>query len=127
MAFTHPALPRQRGITLIGLLLWAIVIAFLALVATRVFPTVNEYWTVLRAINKIVADNPPTVAEVRKAFEKQKEIEYSITSIGGDDLEVTKENDRLVIRVAYDKEIELVEPVFLLIKYRGEARAGAAR
>jgi hypothetical protein len=127
MAFTHSALPRQRGITLIGLLLWAIVIAFLALVATRVFPTVNEYWTVLRAINKIVADNPPTVAEVRKAFEKQKEIEYSITSIGGDDLEVTKENDRLVIRVAYDKEIELVEPVFLLIKYRGEARAGAAR
>ena len=111
MAFTHSALPRQRGITLIGLLLWAIVIAFLALVATRVFPTVNEYWTVLRAINKIVADNPPTVAEVRKAFEKQKEIEYSITSIGGDDLEVTKENDRLVIRVAYDKEIELVEPV----------------
>lgn len=122
MAFTHPALPRQRGITLIGLLLWAIVIAFFALVATRVFPTVNEYWTVLRAINKIVADSPPTVAEVRKAFEKQKEIEYSITSIGGDDLEVTKENDRLVIRVAYDKEIELVEPVFLLIKYRGEAR-----
>ena len=60
MAFTHSALPRQRGITLIGLLLWAIVIAFLALVATRVFPTVNEYWTVLRAINKIVADNPPT-------------------------------------------------------------------
>jgi hypothetical protein len=127
MAFTHPALPRQRGITLIGLLLWAIVIAFLALVATRVFPTVNEYWTILRAINKIVAENPSTVAEVRKAFEKQKEIEYSISSIGGNDLEVTKENDRLVIRVAYDKEIELVEPVFLLIKYRGEARAGAAR
>jgi hypothetical protein len=74
-----------------------------------------------------VAENPPTVAEVRKAFEKQKEIEYSISSIGGDDLEVTKENDRLVIRVAYDKEIELVEPVFLLIKYRGEARAGGAR
>ena len=122
MAFTHPALPRQRGITLIGLLLWAIVIAFLALVATRVFPTVNEYWTVLRAINKIVADNPPTVAEVRKAFEKQKEIEYSITSIGGDDLEVTKENDRLVIRVAYDKEIELFPPVYLLIKYEGRSK-----
>jgi hypothetical protein len=127
MATTHPALPQQRGITLIGLLLWAIVIAFVALVATRVFPTVNEYWTILRAINKIVEENPPTVADVRKAFEKQKEIEYSISSIGGDDLEVTKENDRLVIRVAYDKEIELFEPVFLLIKYRGEARAGGGR
>jgi hypothetical protein len=36
---------------------------------------------------------------------------------------VTKENDKLVVRFAYDKEVELFEPVFLLIKYRGEGRA----
>ena len=46
----------------------------------------------------------------------------SISSISGKDLEVTKENDRLVIRFAYDKEIPIVEPVFLLIKFRGESR-----
>jgi len=28
-----------------------------------------------------------------------------------------------VIRFAYDKEIELFDPVFLLIKYRGEGRS----
>jgi hypothetical protein len=62
------------------------------------------------------------VAEVRKAFDKQKDIEYSIDSISGKDLEVTKENDRLVIRFAYDKEVPLVEPVFLLIKYQGQSK-----
>jgi ABC-type Na+ efflux pump permease subunit len=117
---------RQRGVTLIGLVLWAIVIAFVALIGMRVFPTVNEYWTILRAVNKIIAANPSTVAEVRTAFDKQKEVEYSITSISGKDLEVTKVNDRLVIRVAYDKEVEIHEPVYLLIKYRGEARQGGA-
>lgn len=112
-----------RGITLIGLLLWAIVVAFVALIVVRVVPTVNEYSTIHRAVKKIAQDAPPTVAEVRAAFEKQKEVEYSISSIGGKDLQVTKENDKLVIRFGYDKEVEVFQPVFLLIKYRGEARS----
>ena len=37
---------RQRGITLLGLLLWAIVIGFVALLGMRVLPTVNEYFTI---------------------------------------------------------------------------------
>ena len=113
----------ERGLTLIGLLLWAIVVAFVALIIVRVLPTINEYSTILRAVQKIAKEQPASVAQVRAAFEKQKEVEYSIASIGGKDLEVTKENDKLVVRFAYDKEVELFEPVFLLIKYRGEGRA----
>jgi hypothetical protein len=113
----------ERGLTMIGLLLWAIVVAFVALIIVRVLPTINEYSTILRAVQKIAKDQPASVAQVRDAFEKQKEIEYSIASIGGKDLQVTKENDKLVVRFAYDKEVELFEPVFLLIKYRGEGRA----
>jgi len=113
----------ERGITLIGLLLWAIVVAFVALMIVRVLPTVNEYSTILRAVQTIAKAAPATVVEARIAFDKQKEIEYSISSIGGKDLQVTKENDKVVIRFAYDKEIEIFEPVFLLIKYRGVGRS----
>ena len=113
----------ERGITLIGLLFWAIVVAFVALIIVRVLPTINEYSTILRAVQTIAKAAPSTVAEARTAFERQKEIEYSISSIGGKDLQVTKENDKVVIRFAYDKEVELFEPVFLLIKYRGEGRS----
>jgi Tfp pilus assembly protein PilE len=114
---------RERGITLIGLVIWAVVIAFAALLVMKVFPTLNEYWTIKRAVEKIAQDNPATVLDARKAFERQQNIEYSISSIGSKDLKVTKENDKVVISFAYDKEIELIEPVFLLIKYRGEGRA----
>jgi hypothetical protein len=113
---------QQRGITLLGLLFWAILAAFVALIAVRVLPTLNEFATIKRAVEKIAKENPGSVAGVRTAFEKQKDVEYSIASISGKDLEVTKENDRLVIRFAYDKEIELFSPVFLVIKYRGESR-----
>ena len=113
----------QSGVSLIGLLIWAIVVAFVALIVVRVLPTINEYTTVLRAVKKIAQDQPATVAEARKAFDRQKDIEYSISSISGQDLVVTKENDKVVIRFAYDKEVPIFEPVYLLIKYSGEGRA----
>jgi len=116
--------PRgQKGISLIGLLIWAIIVAFVALIVVRVLPTINEYTTVLRAVKKIAQDQPATVAEARKAFDRQKDIEYSISSIESKDLVVTKENDKVVIRFAYDKEVPIFEPVYLLIKYSGEGRA----
>ena len=111
----------QQGISLIGLLFWAVLIAMVAVVAMRVLPTVNEYLTIQRAVNKIATSGATTVPEIRDAFDKQKEVEYSISTISGKDLNITKENDRVVIRFAYDKEVELFGPVFLLIKYEGRS------
>jgi len=122
---THRLLPaarNQRGITLFGLMFWAILISFVAYVAVVTLPTVNEYWTIRRAVEKIAASNPSTVAEARTAFERQKEIEYSIEAISGKDLEITKENDRVVISFAYDKVVPIAGPVNLLLKYEGRTR-----
>ncbi len=113
---------RQRGMTMFGLMLWAIVIGFVGYVAVVTLPTLNEYWTILRTVNKIAESNPSTVPEARAAFQRQQDIEYSISSIGPNDLIVTKENDQVVISFAYDKEIPLMGPVFLLIKYQGRSR-----
>ena len=121
MGRTHDRV-RQRGVTLFGLMFWAIIVGFMALIGMRVLPTLNEYFTIQRAVKKIAADGPNTVPEVRSAFEKQKDIEYSITSISGKDLVVTKENDKVVIQFAYDKEIEIVKPVYLLIKYERRSK-----
>jgi hypothetical protein len=119
----HAGAARQRGLTLIGLLFWGILVAMVALVVIRVLPTINEFTTIQRAVKKLAQESPGTVPEIRAAFERQKNIEYSISSIGGQDLQITKENDKIVIRFAYDKEVPLVEPVFLLIKYTGEGRS----
>jgi len=112
----------QRGITLFGLVFWAVVIGFLAYVLIRVLPTVNEFMTVQRAVEKIAAAAPATVAETRQAFDRQKEVEYSITSISGKDLVVTKENDKVVVAFAYDKEVPIYGPVYILIKYAGRSK-----
>ncbi len=113
---------RQRGVTLFGLMFWAVLIGFVALVTMRVLPTINEYYTIQRAVEKIAKEGGSTVPEIRNAFEKQKQIEYSITSIDSKDLKITKENEKVVVSFAYDKEIELLAPVYLLIKYEGRSK-----
>lgn len=112
----------QRGITLFGLMFWAIFIGFFAYVLLRTVPTLNEYFTVQRAVDSIARSQPTTVAEARMAFDKQRDLEYSISSVSGKDLTVTKENDKVVIAFAYDKLIPLYGPVYILIKYEGRSR-----
>ena len=111
----------QRGVSLFGMLFWAVVVGFVALLGMRVLPTVNEFFTIKKAVNKAALDGGNTVAGIRASFERQKDIEYSIQSITSKDLDITKENDRVVVRFAYDKEIEIMSPVFLLIKYEGRS------
>jgi Domain of unknown function (DUF4845) len=113
---------RQRGVTLFGLLFWALIIGFGAYLVIRVFPTVNEYLTIKSAVEKIAAAQPATVAEVRTAFDRQTSVEYSISSITGKDLLITKENDRVVVAFAYDKLVPIYGPVSLLIKYEGRSK-----
>ena len=113
---------NQRGVTLIGLLAWAVVIGFIGYVLVRAVPTVLEFQAIQTAVNKIAATAPPTVAGIRNACDNQKEIQYAIESIGGTDLETPPQHDRVVIRFAYQKEIELIKPVYLLVKYAGESK-----
>jgi hypothetical protein len=112
----------QRGITLFGLLFWGILVGMAAYLVIRVFPTVNEYLTIQKTVETIARSQPSTVAEVRQAFDKQRDVEYSISSITGKDLLVTKENDKVVVGFAYDKMVPLYGPVYLLIKYEGRSR-----
>ena len=96
-------------------------VAFVALVGMRVSPTVIEYFTIQRVVNKIAKEGGTTVVEIRSAFDRAKSVEYGITSVSSADLDVTKDNDKVVISFAYDKEVELFDPVYLLIKYRGRS------
>jgi hypothetical protein len=110
---------RQAGISFITLL---IVIAFLAglgLLGAQAFPTFLEYQAVLKAVNKASAGN--TVPEVKAIFERAAQID-NITSIAGKDLVVTKNNDKVIVSFAYDKEIHIFGPAYLLLKYAGQSK-----
>jgi hypothetical protein len=113
---------HQRGLTLFGLLFWAILIGFAGYLVVTILPTINEYVTIQRTVKAIAKNQPATVAEARAAFDKQKDLEYAIGAISGKDLVITKENDKVVISYAYDKIVPVYGPVNILLKYAGDTR-----
>jgi len=111
---------RQRGLSLFGMLFWAVLVGGGALLALKVYPSVQKYLTTRGAVDKVMRSDPrpSTVPAIRSAFNRQRDIEYTNDMIKGEDLDIEAAGDGFRVGFAYDDEVELVAPVFLLIKYR---------
>lgn len=110
---------RQHGLTFIGLLVVGILLAFAGITLAQVVPTYIEYMAVQKAVKQAAAGT--TVAEVRGTFDKAAQID-DITSITGKDLEIGKQGDKVVVSFAYVREIHLVGPAYLTMKYEGSSQ-----
>lgn len=109
---------RERGISFIGLVFVAVVVVFVGIVTAKVIPTVIEYQAINKAAKKAAAGT--TVAEVRAIFDRAAAID-DFTSVTGKELDVRKNGDQVVVGFAYDKQIPLGGPAYLLIKYSGSS------
>jgi len=111
---------QQRGVSLIGLLFVGIILAFGGVIGAQVAPTLLEYQTITQAVNKVAAQGG-SVAEIRANFDKAQNVE-DFKAIGGKDLEISKNGDKVVVNFAYQKEIHLGGPAYLLLKYAGASK-----
>ncbi|PRD66583.1 DUF4845 domain-containing protein [Malikia granosa] len=110
---------QERGLGLVGLILVSAMVAVFGLVLVQVVPTVIEYQTIQRAAQRAAQGN--TVAEVRNLFDKAAAID-DIHSIDGRDLEISKQNDQVIVEFAYEREIHLAGPAWLVMRYSGRSK-----
>lgn len=110
---------KQGGISFIGVLVLVGLLAFAGVIAAQVFPTLIEFQAITKAASKAKEGN--SVGEVRSIFDKAAQID-DIKSITGRDLEVSKEGDKTVVAFAYNKEIHIGGPAYLLLKYTGRSK-----
>ncbi len=111
---------KQRGATMIGMLFVSIVLVFVALLGMKVLPTMLEYQTILKAVKKAGAE-ANTAADAQSIFGKAIEIEQNISSITPKDLIIEQISGGYRVSFAYDKEIPLFGPAYLVIKYEGSS------
>lgn len=109
----------QRGLSFIGLLFVGSVLAATGVVIAQIIPTAIEYQAIYKAVNKAREGN--SVAEVRSIFDRAAAVD-NISSITGKDLEITKDNDKIVVSFAYQREIHLAGPGYLTLKYVGRSK-----
>lgn len=108
---------RQHGASLISLILLAAILASLGAVGAQLVPTIVEYRLIGKAIDKAKAG--ATADEMRAMFDKTAQVD-DIKSISGKDLEVSKNGNIVTIKFAYQKEIHLLGPAYLTMKYSGQ-------
>ena len=115
------AVSRQRGLSIVGLIVVVALLGCIALVGMRVLPTFVEYRAIQSAVKKAKAGGG-TVADMVRAFDRSATID-DITTLTGRDLDYTKVDDDIVIAFAYVKKIPLVGPVSLTIDYSGSSKS----
>lgn len=111
---------RQRGLSIVGLVVLIVLIGVLFVVGARVLPTFIEYRAIQGAVKKASTQN--SVVEIQKAFDRSAAID-DITSVTAKDLEITKVNEEIVISYAYTKKVPLFGPVSLSIDYSGNSKS----
>ncbi|HEU5283288.1 MAG TPA: DUF4845 domain-containing protein [Burkholderiales bacterium] len=113
---------KQRGLSLIGLLLVSGLLVVVALIGFKVLPAYVEYLAVKKAVTDI-ARAPETrggqVRDVQMAFDRRAQID-DITSIRGQDLEINKLGDGFEIIATYSVQVPLFGNVSACIDFVAE-------
>lgn len=105
----------EQGLSLIGFMFVAAIVAVIAVLAMKVVPSVVEYSAIKKALVQ-AKDSGSTPSEIRGAFDRQASSGY-IDSVAGRDLEVEKTDQGYQVSVAYQKKIALIGPASLVIDY----------
>lgn len=107
---------RQRGLSFIGLVFMVAIVVALVAVGAQSVPVFLENQAINKAAKKAAAEGS-TVAEVKASFDRAAAID-DIKSISGNDLQVTKVNDKVVVGFEYSREIPLVGPAYLVYRFK---------
>ena len=109
---------RQRGMTVIGMLLVMIVVAFVALIGMKVVPMYVQYFSIKSTIESIRKE--PQVAQmsaqdIQTAIQKRFDIGY-VDNIQARDLKIRNERNGRVIDLVYEDERDLFYGLFVVLK-----------
>jgi hypothetical protein len=112
---------RQKGLSLIGLILLSAIIIAIAVLAVRLAPSALEFVAIRKAVERIASSPESTPRDMRSSFDRIASVE-DIQSISGKDLIIERIDNVVMVSFAYEKRVLLFGPVSLLIEYNGKSR-----
>jgi Tfp pilus assembly protein PilE len=125
MSATPVAFRKQRGISLIGLILIFAIIAIVGLLAAKVIPAYTEFRNVMAAAAEAKKAGG-SVANMQATYTKFRQVN-DIEAVSAKDLIISKETGEYEISVDYEKRVPLIANATLLLEFKGTtAPAGVA-
>ncbi|HUU73852.1 MAG TPA: DUF4845 domain-containing protein [Burkholderiales bacterium] len=110
---------QQRGATMVGMVLIAAGVVFLAIMALKLIPAYIEYATIqghLREIARAPDTRAASAPEIMAAFNRRAQID-DITTINGRDLDISRDGSEVVLSAVYSTRIKLVGNISACIDF----------
>ena len=110
---------RQRGMGLLALMFWALISVFVFIVVLKLIPVYKENLAIKTTLSAIASDSVLQNREkweIRKLFNERAEID-DISSVNGADLEIDKEDGKIVLGIAYSVKTPLFANISLYIDF----------
>ena len=103
---------KQRGISLMGLIITLSVLGFLGVMAAKLMPAYIDYFSVKKmfATMEQAGDLKLSVREIRKSFDTRNVIE-NVQALKGDDLEIGKEGGETVVSATWSVKVPMVSNI----------------
>ncbi len=108
----------QRGMTVIGMLLLIIMLAFIALIAMKVVPLYVQYYTIKSTIESIRKEPQlaqMTTQDIQAGIQKRFDIGY-VENVKARDLKIRSESGGRVLDLVYQDERPLFYGLSVILK-----------
>ena len=114
---------KQQGVTLIGFIFLAALVAGAGLLIFQAIPIYNEYFTLQKILKSIDtgSNNDATPNDIRNQ-DSRKSGADDIYDVKPQDLDITKENGRIIISVTYNRVVKIAGNVSLLFDFQATNR-----
>ena len=115
----HTMRQKQKGISLSGLLVWAVILILVVISGLKIAPAYIEFASIQKNLSAIVKDinaQSADLNQVRMLFSKRAQID-NIKSINVQDIKINKESGRIVLSASYTVRIPLVSNLSLTIDF----------
>jgi len=117
---------RQRGLSLLGLIVTLGLVGFFGILAARLLPAYVEYWSVRKifaAMEKNGETNGPPL-DIRRAYDRRNAIE-DVRDVQGRDLEIRREGGDTMVSAEWSVKVPLVANISACIDFAASTGASA--
>lgn len=118
---------KQRGVSMFGFMLVAIVVIIFAMLAMKLVPAYVEYFSVKKILNAMGQDSEVKSmnnADIRNSFAKRADVGY-VTVVKPADLNIDRSGGNLVISTEYEYRTPLVANISLIVDFKASSNSAS--
>jgi len=118
---------KQRGVSMFGFMLVAVVVIIFAMLAMKLVPAYIEFFSVKKILNAMGQDSETksmSNADIRNSFAKRADVGY-VKAVKPSDLDIDRSGGKMVISTEYEYRTPLVANISLVVDFKASSNTAS--